>query len=151
MGVNTRLTIVGCKPDEEVPEYVEVLGFVNKRSSEGRKQLEELYRNATFFILPTQAEAVGIVFCEASAFGVPSITFKTGGVEDYVRDGINGVCLPADGKPEIFAGRIKEIINDKDRYSALCLGGFHEYKTRLNWDSTACALVDLCREAVRGK
>jgi glycosyltransferase involved in cell wall biosynthesis len=151
MGVNTRLTIVGCKPDEEVPEYVEVLGFVNKRSSEGRKQLEELYRNATFFILPTQAEAAGIVFCEASAFGVPSITFKTGGVEDYVRDGINGICLPVDSKPEIFAGQIKEIIEDKGRYSALCLGGFHEYKTRLNWDRAACALVDLCREAVRGE
>lgn len=151
MGVNTRLTIVGCDPEEKFPEYVEVLRFIDKRSFEGRKQLDELFRNATFFILPTRAEAAGIVFCEASAFGVPSITFKTGGVEDYVLDGINGICLPPDSKPEIFAQRIKQNIKDKDSYSALCLGGFHEYKTRLNWDSAACALANLCREAVRSQ
>jgi glycosyltransferase involved in cell wall biosynthesis len=151
MGVQTRLTIVGCQPDEEVPQYVEVLGFVNKQSSDGRKQLEELYRHATFFILPTRAEAAGIVFCEASAFGVPTITFKTGGVEDYVREGVNGVCLPLDSKPEVFARCVKEILADKDRYSALCLSAFNEYKTRLNWDCAAYALVNLCREAVRGQ
>jgi hypothetical protein len=44
MGVNTRLTIVGCKPDEQFPEYVDVRGFIDKQSSEGRKQLAELYR-----------------------------------------------------------------------------------------------------------
>jgi glycosyltransferase involved in cell wall biosynthesis len=148
MGINTRLTIIGCKPVDEFPEYVEVLGFIDKQSSGGRKQLAELYRSATLFILPTQAEAAGIVFCEASAFGVPSITFKTGGVEDYVVDGINGVCLPLGSNPEIFAERIKAIVNDRQQYSALCLGGFREFKTRLNWDRAACALVDLCREAI---
>jgi glycosyltransferase involved in cell wall biosynthesis len=151
MGVQTKLTIVGCQPNEEVPAYVKVLGFVNKQSSEGRKQLEELYRHATFFILPTRAEASAIVFCEASAYGVPTITFKTGGVEDYVREGVNGICLPLDSKPEVFARRIKEILEDRDRYFALCLGAFNEYKTRLNWDGTASALVSLCREAVRGR
>lgn len=151
MGVNTKLTVVGCQPDEKLPEYVQVLGFVDKRSLEGQKQLEELYRNATFFILPSLAEAAGIVFCEASAFGVPTIAFKTGGVEDYVRDDINGICLSLDSKPEIFARNINEIIQDRDRYSELCLGGFHEYETRLNWDSTASSLVEICREAVRSR
>ncbi len=150
-GVRTSLTLVGCQPNEEVPEYVKVLGFVDKHSSDGRKQLEELYRRATFFILPTRAEAAGIVFCEASAYGVPSITCKTGGVEDYVRDGVNGITLPLDNAPEVFATCIREILENKDRYSALCLGAFNEYKTRLNWDGTAAALVNLCREAVQGR
>ena len=150
MGVRTRLTVVGCQPDQEVPDYVEVIGFLNKRSSEGRKQLEELYRHATFFILPTLAEASAIVYCEASAFGLPIFTFRTGGAEDYVRDGVNGLCMPLDSKPESFAEKAREIMEDKDRYSALCLGAFNEYKTRLNWDRTAGALVDLCYEAARG-
>jgi glycosyltransferase involved in cell wall biosynthesis len=111
--------------------------------------LEKLYKSATFFILPTRAEAAGVVFCEASAFGVPSLTFKTGGVEDYVRDGINGICLSIDSKPVNFAETIREILKDKDRYSELCHGAFNEYKSRLNWDSMAGALVNLCREAVR--
>lgn len=150
MGVNTTLTVVGCQPDEKLPEYVEVLGFVNKRSDEGQKQLEELYRNATFFVLPSLAEAAGIVFCEASAFGVPTIAFNTGGVEDYVRDGINGICLPLESKPDLFAMNIKALLEDEDRYSKLCLGAFHEYETRLNWDHSAASLVALCREAASG-
>ena len=147
MGMKTKLTIVGCHPSEDLPEFVEVFGFINKQTSEGRKQLKELYSQASFFILPTRAEASAIVYCEASAFGVPAITFKTGGVEDYVRDQINGLCLPLDSKPEIFARSIKEAAEDTVRYSALCLVAFQEYKTRLNWDSAASAMVDLCREA----
>ena len=149
MGVNTKLSIVGGRPEGEVPDFVEVLGFVSKQSPEGREQLTELYRSATFFILPTRAESAGVVFCEASAFGVPSLTLRTGGVEDYVRDGINGYCLPYDSKPENFASRIIETIKDKDRYSALCLGAFNEYRTRLNWDCTARTLANLCREVVQ--
>lgn len=149
MGVNTKLSVVGGQPGGKVPYFVEVLGFVSKQSPEGRKHLTELYRSASFFILPTRAESAGIVFCEASAFGVPSLTLRTGGVEDYVREGINGYCLPYDSKPENFASRIIEIIKDKDRYSALCLGAFNEYKTRLNWDCTASTLVNLCREVVK--
>lgn len=149
MGVNTKLTVVGCQPEGTVPEYVEVLGFVNKRSSEGQMRLEELYRKANFFILPTRAEAAGIVFCEASAFGLPSLAFRTGGVEDYVREGINGVCLPNGSGPEEFAGTIMGLLRDGDQYSALCVGAFNEYKSRLNWDSTAGALANLCREAMQ--
>jgi glycosyltransferase involved in cell wall biosynthesis len=151
MGVNTKLTIVGGQPEGRVPEFVESLGYVSKQSAEGREQLRELYRSATFFILPTRAESAGIVFCEASAFGVPSLTLRTGGVEDYVRDGINGICLPYESKAECFAKSIMEIIRDKDRYSALCLGAFSEYQNRLNWDTTASLLVDLCREALEGR
>jgi len=151
MGVNAKLTVVGCRPNEEAPLYVEVLGFVDKRTSEGQKQLEELFRQATFFLLPTRAEAAGIVFCEASAFGVPSITFQTGGVENYVREGINGICLPLDSEPQLFARHIKETVEDKDRYYALSIGAFNEYITRLNWDSTAGTLVNLCNEAVQSQ
>jgi glycosyltransferase involved in cell wall biosynthesis len=148
MGVSTKLTVVGCQPVEPLPEYVEVLGFINKQSYEGQKRLEALYIKSTIFIMPSLAEAAGIVFSEASAFGVPSIAFNTGGVEDYVRNEINGLCLSLDSEPEIFASRICEIIHDAERYSALCLNAFHEYSTRLNWDNTATCLVELCHESM---
>lgn len=43
-----------------------------------------------FLLLPTIAECAGIVFAEASGYGIPSITYDTGGVGTYVIDGING-------------------------------------------------------------
>lgn len=147
MGVRTKLTVVGCRPEGTVPEFVELLGFVSKSSADGQAKLRELFRTSTFFILPTRAELSAIVYCEASAYGLPILTFKTGGAPDYVRDGINGICLPCDSKPEVFARHIYEILEDKDRYSSLCEGGFNEYKSRLNWDKAASSVVELCREA----
>ena len=39
-----------------------------------------------FLILPTEFDAFGIVFCEASAYGVPSIAADVGGVSQPVRE-----------------------------------------------------------------
>lgn len=81
------------------------------------------------------------MFCEASACGVPTIAFDTGGAEDYVRDGISRLRLPLGSKPDLFASKIKATIEDEDRYSKLCLSVFREYETGLNWDHSAASLV----------
>ena len=71
------------------------------------------------------------MFCEASAFGLPSLSYATGGVPDYVRDGVNGACLPVGTPAEGFANAVQEMLQDADRYEALCLSAFNEYATRL--------------------
>ncbi|HVJ07685.1 MAG TPA: glycosyltransferase family 4 protein [Acidisarcina sp.] len=146
-GLPTTLTVVGTSPAEATPDYVETLGFISKSTPEGRARLAQLLREADFFILPTQAEATGIVFCEASAFGLPALSYATGGVPDYVRTGANGVCLPVGTPAEGFASAIRGILQTPDEYKALCSSAFHEYESRLNWDTSSRALVDLCRSA----
>lgn len=150
-GVPTTLTLVGGDPPGPVPQYVRALGFISKSTAEGRQKMESLLRDSDLFILPTVAEAAGIVFCEASAFGLPSLSYATGGVPDYVRDGVNGACLPVGTPAEGFANAAQEMLQDAGRYEALCLGAFNEYSTRLNWDSSVSLLVDLCRRAIENK
>lgn len=150
-GLPTTLTIVGTDPQEVVPDYVEKLGFISKSTPEGRAHLASLLREADFFILPTQAETAGIVFCESSAFGLPSLSYSTGGVPDYVRTGVNGVCLPVGTAAAVFAAEIRAILQDPGGYVALCLSAFHEYESRLNYDISARALVDLCHSALEKK
>ena len=150
-GIRTTLTIVGCDPRGPVPEYVRAMGFISKSTIEGRQKMESLLRDADLFILPTLAEAAGIVFCEASAFGLPSLSYATGGVPDYVRDGVNGACLPVGTPAEGFANAAQEMLRDAGRYEALSLGAFEEYANRLNWDSSVRRLVDLCRSALQNK
>ena len=147
-GLPTTLTIVGTDPQEAVPDYVEKLGFISKSTPEGRARLANLLREADFFILPTQAETAGIVFCESSAFGLPVFSYATGGVPDYVRTGVNGVCLPVGTPAAGFATEIQSILQDSGGYIALCLRAFHEYESRLNYDISVRALVDLCHSAV---
>lgn len=148
LGIETRLTVVGCEPPERLPDWVRVLGFVSKRDAVGQARLAELLEASDFFILPTRAEAAGIVFCEASAFGLPSLAYATGGVPDYVRNGVNGVCLPPGTPADRFAQAIAGLLADGSAYEALCFGAFRDYESRLNWDSSVRELIALCRRAV---
>ena len=148
-GIRTRLRVAGCSPQETLPDFVEVIGHVNKRTPEGRQRFDDLCRDADFFLLPTQAEAAGIVFCEACAYGLPSITFDTGGVSDYVRHQVTGFCFPLGTGPETFANAILESLKDSSRYEALATNAFHEYETRLNWKTSVSGLIDVLHETKR--
>jgi glycosyltransferase involved in cell wall biosynthesis len=148
-GVRTRLRVAGCSPPQPLPDFVEVIGHISKRTPEGRQRFEGLCRDADFFILPTRAEAAGIVFCEASAFGLPSITFDTGGVSDYVRHGVSGFCFPLGSSPEVFANAILETLRDETRYEKLAANAFHEYETRLNWKTSVRGLIEILWQTKR--
>lgn len=145
-GIETRLRIVGSLPAREMPPFVDALGFINKTSESGKQKFIELFRSADFFILPTRAEAAGIVFSEASSFGLPSLTYATGGVTDYVRNGINGVCIEAGGPAELFAEAIERMLADPAEYTAFCTRAFIEYKERLNWEQSVRKLIEMCQE-----
>lgn len=145
-GIETRLRVVGSKPEGEVPKFVELLGFINKSSESGTQKLIELFRSSDVFILPTWAEAAGIVFAEASSYGLPCVTYATGGVTDYVRHGVNGVCLDPGDAALRFAEEIRKMLGIPAEYESYARRAFEEYKTRLNWDSSVCKLVELCRQ-----
>lgn len=131
-----------------MPAFVEKLGYVSKRTESGREKLEALLSTSHFLILPTRAEVAGIVFCEASAFGLPTITTDAGGVADYVRNSVNGVRLPLGAGPEHYAREILRIFGDKDMYEELCLSSFREFESRLNWTTSVKSLVRLMSECV---
>lgn len=145
-GIETKLRVVGSHPPSEVPSFVEVLGFINKNSDDGRAQLVDLFRSADFFILPTKAEAAGIVFAEASSYGLPCITYATGGVTEYVRNGINGICIEPGGTAARFADAITSMLESPAGYEACAVRAFQEYETRLNWESSVRQLIRYCSE-----
>jgi glycosyltransferase involved in cell wall biosynthesis len=145
-GIETRLRVVGSQPEGEAPKFVEALGFINKSSETGLQKLIQLFRSADFFILPTKAEAAGIVFSEASSYGLPSLTYATGGVTDYVRSGVNGVCIEAGAPATRFAAEIEKIHATPGEYQRYAVGAFEEYRNRLNWESSVRQLIQICNE-----
>ena len=108
-------------------------GYLSKSTEEGRRKINELYKNAHFFVLPTQNECYGIVFCEASSFGLPSLAPKTGGVPSVVIDGKNGKLFELSDGGEKYAEYIETMLADYESYKKLCISSFEEYETRLNW------------------
>jgi glycosyltransferase involved in cell wall biosynthesis len=95
-----------------------------------------------FLLLPTRAECFGLVFCEAAAFGVPSVSADTGGVRGAVHEGKNGFLLPPDANGKIYAEKITELWNDRAAYLHLRESARNLFETTLNWDAWAMEVKD---------
>lgn len=135
LGVNADLTIVGCTPPYLVDDpHVTVIPRLNQNLPEERLALQELYYNADFFVLPTRAECLGIVFCEASAYGLPIVATDTGGVSTVVQQNINGSLLPPSANGQMYADAIFNIWSDPVRYQLLRSTTRERYESVLNWE-----------------
>lgn len=133
-GFDARLIVCGCIPPITHPN-MQVHKFLDKNKDADYKLFTEILENAHFLFLPTRAECAGIVFCEASANGIPSIASNTGGVTSYVQDGINGYALPLTATPKEYAKIIKETFMDKKLYQELSYKSREKYENELNWDT----------------
>jgi len=147
LGVRARLTVIGCHPPPglKLPPNVEIIGFVSKGTEEGRQLIERYFRESHFFFMPTRAEAYGLVFCEANAFGLPCVATDVGGVPSIIEDGANGCLLPPTAPPSEFAACIMDIWRDRELYETYALNCHRIYRERLNWDSAGRKVAELLR------
>lgn len=143
-GIAAKLRVIGCTPPGDVPAYVEVLGSLSKAVPEERARMEEAFREADIFIMPSKAEASAIVLAEAAAWGLPTLTCDTGGLADYVINNETGYRLPIADTGVGFADAAKRILGDYERFA---LGAYDNYKARLNWETSLEGLVEALRAA----
>jgi glycosyltransferase involved in cell wall biosynthesis len=59
-----------------------------------REALWEHFARADLFVLPTLWEGLGVVLLEATAFGLPIVATRVGGIPEAVNDGENGLLAP---------------------------------------------------------
>jgi len=152
MGIDTELTILGCAPPREVRhEKMKVIPFLNKNIPEQQRRFYDILFNSDFLLLPTRAECMGFVFCEASAFGLPSITTDTGGVSSVVIDGKNGFLLPYKARGEEYAKIIAEIFSNDEKYYSLVQSSRKMYDEKLNWDTWGLRVKRILHEKLQIK
>lgn len=147
-GYNIELNIIGTTPQLEKEDYkfVKMHGFLRKWIHEENNKIKELYATSHIFIMPTRADAFGIVFCEANAFGLPAIGPDLGGVPTIIKNGINGYLIEHENAVESIVNKFIEIFSDRDSYNDLCLSSYNEYKKRLNWDVSAKKVNELIKQ-----
>jgi glycosyltransferase involved in cell wall biosynthesis len=146
-GLATELVVVGSEPpDKPLPEFVRALGYIDPASKDGRAELDQLYRTSHFMIVPTQADPLGLVFIEASAFALPSIATDVGGVPEVVRSGVNGATFPLSADPDKYCAYIEDMFSHYYRYEQLALSAFGEFQTRLNNQTAAASVINAMRE-----
>ncbi|MCK1323918.1 MULTISPECIES: glycosyltransferase family 4 protein [unclassified Bradyrhizobium] len=143
-GVEAELVICGCTPPKPVTQDgLTIIPYLDKNDREQRSRLDQLYRDADFFLLPTRADCYGIVFCEAAAHGVPSIAPATGGVSCAIRDEETGILLPPNATKADYATVISQTFANKDRLARLRQSSRDAFEARLNWQAWARRVSDL--------
>jgi glycosyltransferase involved in cell wall biosynthesis len=140
-GIEVELTVCGCIPPAEFRhEKLTIIPFLDKHIPAEREKLYQLYEEASFFILPTRFEAFGVVFCEASSYGLISLATNTGGVAGVISEGINGFLFEPEMGGEVYAKKIVDIIKNKEQYKTLCLNARKLYEEKLNWEAWGIGL-----------
>ncbi len=142
-----HLDIVGCQPNVN-DENITVHGFLNRNDPIQRNKMEQIRATGDFFILPTHAEAAGQVFCEAGAYSIPSISYDTGGVSDYVIDGENGVLLPPSANGKDFAEAILKILREDGKLEYLKKRSHELYEEEYNWKVAGRAFANAIDEII---
>lgn len=136
MGIPAKLTIVGCVPPSEFSHpALTVIPFLNKNDPAERAQLSKLYLDSDIFILPTRAECMGIVFCEAAAFGLPAFATATGGVPSVIENGQAGQLFPLEAGGNDYANAIAALWHNPSRLDELSIASRARFDSDLNWDA----------------
>lgn len=131
---NAEFHIVGSAPRfaEALPGVV-VHGVLSPNGAASRARLEDLFRGASMFFMPSRQEAYGLVYCEAGAFGLPVVATDTGGVGTIVRNGQDGVLLAPEAPADAYADAILELWADPDGYRDMQLSARSHFEERINW------------------
>ena len=102
-----RLVVAGEGPDRvALEEQARALGMADRVTFLGaqpRRRVLELFRAADATILSSSWENFPHTVVEALAVGTPVLAMEAGGVGEVVRDGINGLLVPAGDTPQLAA------------------------------------------------
>lgn len=145
--LNIKLIICGCQPDMNfIPEWVQVIGKLNKDKPEEYSLFNELLRKSNLLLLPTQAECYGMVFCEAAAYFLPVVATNTGGISSIVIDNETGILVKDPFDYVSFSEAMFEILKDEQSYQFYSSNAGIRYKKFLNWDVWAAQILETIYE-----
>jgi glycosyltransferase involved in cell wall biosynthesis len=128
-------TVVGLTRALSLEERITFHGAVP------REALWEHYARADLFVLPSLWEGYGVVLLEATAFALPIVATRVGGVGELVSDGENGLLAPP-RDPVALAALIRRLCTDETLRRRLEVGS---RSRRASLRSVAAAQAEFVR------
>jgi glycosyltransferase involved in cell wall biosynthesis len=133
-----RLDILGALSDKDY--YTQMQHSIKEKGLEnhitiypniGYDEMLKFYTHAELFVLHTEEESQGIVFCEALAVGLPIVATNVGGVPWIVNDTKNGL-LSEFGNVDLFAKHIIELLRNTELQKEFELNN-KKQSLKFNW------------------
>jgi len=157
-GMDLKLVIIGVGPEEnKLRERAKGFNFrleseISAPNSDKipktDEQLEQEYKNADVFVLPSitdekgEKEGLGLVLLESMNFRLPVIAFDNGGVSEVVTDGYNGILLP---EKDIvgLADAIKKVLTDSEFRDKLVETAYDDVHSRFSVDTIVKQQIEI--------
>jgi starch synthase len=107
------------------------------------KLAKQIYAASDFMLIPSKFEPCGLIQMIAMHYGTLPIAYKTGGLKDSIRDGINGFLFDKPAS-ESLERKVKFAINiwknDRPLYRKMVDGAL---KTDFSWNKSAAEYIAL--------
>ena len=96
---------------EKLAAELGIADRVNFRGLVPSEQVREEVAGARAFCLPSRREPFGMVLVEAMSLKVPVVATTAGGIPEVIRDGLDGLLVPAD-EPKQLAHTLRRVLED---------------------------------------
>ncbi|MBQ8859890.1 MAG: glycosyltransferase [Ruminococcus sp.] len=119
-------------------DIVEFVGYIpyDKLASEVRK--------GDIFVLPSYYEALGCVYLEAMACGLPSVGCKNNGIDEIIEDGVDGFLIDVKNVDQIVESAEK--LMDNNVRSEMAKKARAKVESNYTWDASAKVVEDIYRK-----
>lgn len=115
-GIAATFHICGDGADRQAVEFTAadlgIAHLVNLRGKLSSEECRDVLRAADVFLLSSVAEGISNAALEAMACGLPVVTTDCGGMNEAVRDGIEGFLVPL-RDPDAMAAALKRLADDE--------------------------------------
>ncbi len=112
------------------------------------EDIGQVFRESRVFVHASVQEPFGLVFLEAMATGVPSVSLRAGGNEEIVTNWVEGILLPSHSSAKEFAEAIAEMLTNDTQYEELRKNGLERVK-QFSFNTYAKSIMD-CYSSPQG-
>jgi glycosyltransferase involved in cell wall biosynthesis len=109
--------------------------------------LLELYKRCHIFCLPTRADMLAVVLCEAGAAGLALVSTSVGGIPEIVRDGETGLLVPPDNVDALTAA-LARLVEEPEMRRRLGANAADTVAARFDARKNANRIIELLHSVV---
>jgi colanic acid/amylovoran biosynthesis glycosyltransferase len=153
-GLAVTYDIVGAGPlHDELASLVEALGLggvVRLLGARSQPQVLQLLQGSDIFLLPSLAEALGVVLMESQAVGLPVVATTSGGTGDVVLEGKSGF-LVTPGDAGAFADKLEYLALNPARWVDMGIAGRRHIEETFDVNTLNDRLVGVYEHLLSGQ
>jgi glycosyltransferase involved in cell wall biosynthesis len=123
------------------PDGVTCLGFLRREDPRHVELLEQEFRRASVYVLPSLYEPFGISLCEAMAHGLPCIGVRDFAMPEIIAERETGLLVER-GDANGLARAMIELASDIPRATAYGIAGRARLERNFTWDAVGRRIAD---------